>query len=103
VSHEITGSKQAKVDEPVLVTQTELAEGVQYEVIGTVNARARSGYSNAKTLFPLLADEARKIGANAVVGVEGGRHVSFFSWAAPHASGTAVRVDDPQALEASRG
>ena len=67
-------------------------------MIGVVRAEARAGYAHSDALFPRLAQEARKIGANAVVDASGGHQVKAFSWAAPYASGTAVRVDDMQQL-----
>ncbi|ASJ71971.1 hypothetical protein [Granulosicoccus antarcticus] len=87
----------------VLVTQSELPEGTSHTVLGTVKANARAGYGNVERLYPLLADEARALGANAVVGVEGGRMMSMWSWAAPTANGTAVRIDNESALSALPG
>jgi len=45
-----------------------------------------------------VATEAKNIGANAVINVEGGRHMTAFPCAAAYVEGTAVRVEDPQAL-----
>ncbi len=82
----------------VFVTQSELPEGASFTVLGTVKANARAGYGRVERLYPLLANEARALGANAVVGVEGGRRVSAWSFAAPIANGTAVRIEDEAAL-----
>ncbi|MFW6092437.1 MAG: hypothetical protein ACODAC_00590 [Pseudomonadota bacterium] len=87
----------------VLITQERLPDDVSHTVIGAVQAEARAGYSGAESLYPLLAEEARDMGANAVVNAEGGRKVSAFSWAAPFVRGTAIRVDDPQDLEGIEG
>ena len=76
--------------------------GVDHVVLGEVRADARAGYSSGTNLYPLLADEARKLGANAVIGVEGGRKVTLLSWAAAFVSGKAVKVD-PAALKALQG
>jgi uncharacterized protein YbjQ (UPF0145 family) len=54
-------------------------------------------------LYPLLAAEARKIGANAVVNAQGGRKVTAFSWSAPYVSGIAVKVEDPEKLKGLAG
>jgi hypothetical protein len=88
---------------PVLVSQGALPAGIQYKMIGSVQADARAGYDNAASLYPLLAVEAKKIGANAVVDVKGGHRVSAFSWAAPYVTGIAVKVDDPQKLKGLSG
>jgi len=86
-------------DGEVFVTQDELPDGIAFEVLGTVEARAGGGYSAVETLYPLLADEARKIGANAVIETRGGRRPSGFSWSAPFTNGTAVKVESLEELE----
>jgi uncharacterized protein YbjQ (UPF0145 family) len=50
-----------------------------------------------------LAAEAKKIGANAVIGATGGRRMTAFSWAAAYVSGTAVKVEDPEKLKGLAG
>jgi uncharacterized protein YbjQ (UPF0145 family) len=88
---------------PVFVTAAALPAGIEYKVLGTVKANHRVGYESADTLHPLLADEARKLGANAIMSVKGGRTVSAWSWAAAYSSGTAVRVVDPDKLKGLSG
>lgn len=88
---------------PVLVTQHALPAGVEYTVLGSVSADARAGYDSAASLHPLLATEARKLGANAVVNATGGRRMTAWSWSAPYTSGTAVKVEDPQKLKGVPG
>lgn len=85
------------------MTQAAIPEGIQYKVIGTVQADAKAGYDRAETLYPLLAAEARKLGANAVVNTQGGRRLTAFSWSAAYVHGTAVRVEDPGKLRALPG
>lgn len=86
-----------------VVSQAALPEGVEYEVIGTVNAESTFGYAAVETLYPSLAEEARKIGANGVINVKGGRKVTFTSWSAAHASGTAIKVENPADLDSLNG
>src|SRR5262245_35420189 len=88
---------------PVFVSESQLPAGIAYKVVGSVQADARAGYDSSTKLYPFLAAEARKIGANAVVGVVDGRRLTAFSWSAPHVSGTAVRVDDPEMLKGLSG
>lgn len=88
---------------PVVVSEAALPAGIKHVVIGTVQAEAKAGYSGGASLYPLLATEARNIGANAVVSVTGGRRVTAFSWAAPYVSGVAVRVEDPSKLKGLAG
>lgn len=84
---------------PVYLTTQSIPADVGYTVVGHVKANARQGYSKAETLYPMIVEEARKIGANAVMDVRGGRTVSAFSWAAPYVGGTAIRIDDTKKLE----
>ena len=88
---------------PVFISQAAMPEGIEYKVIGTVQADAQAGYDSVVTLYPLLAAEARKMGANAVVNAKGGRRLTAFSWAAAYVIGTAVKVDDPQKLKGLSG
>ena len=88
---------------PILVSQAAIPAGIEYKVVGSVQADARVGYESAVSLYPLLAAEAKKIGANAVVNTQRGRRLTPFSWSAAYVSGTAVKVDDPQQLKALPG
>jgi hypothetical protein len=88
---------------PVLVSQASIPAGIEYKVIGSVRANARAGYDSATLLYPLLAAEAKKLGANAVISTTGGRRVTAFSWAAAYVEGTAVKVQDPEKLKGLTG
>ena len=83
----------------VKVSQQALPPRVDYTVIGTVRANSSTGYSGPEALYPLIADEARKIGANAVMSAQGGRSPSAWSWAAPFVEGTAIWVEDEDDLK----
>jgi uncharacterized protein YbjQ (UPF0145 family) len=84
---------------PISLTTSTVPEDLGYEVVGHIKANARKGYDSVESLYPLLIDEARKVGANAVINVKGGRTVSAFSWAAPFVGGTAVKIDDLNKLK----
>lgn len=88
---------------PILISQEAIPINVEYKVIGSVQANARVGYDSVTSLYPLLAAEARRMGANAVVNAKGGRRVSAFSWSAAYVSGTAIKVEDPQTLKGLSG
>ena len=89
--------------DPILVTPSAIPPGVEHTVVGQVQAEARVGYDSVESLYPELAAEAKKLGANAVVHVKGGRKLALFSWAAAYASGVAVKVDDPAKLKGITG
>lgn len=88
---------------PILVSQAAIPSGIEYKVMGSVQADAQVGYDSAASLYPLLAAEAKKMGANAVVNAKGGRRVTAFSWSAAYVSGIAVKVNDPQKLKGLPG
>ena len=92
-----------KWEGPVFVSQETIPAGIEYKVIGSVQVNARAGYDNVVSLYPLLATEAKKIGANAVISAKGGRRVTAFSWAAAHVTGIAVRVENPEKLKGLSG
>ena len=102
-SHVISSAPVSAWSGPVFVTQQALPAGVEHQVIGSVSADATAGYDSVTTLYPLLAAEAKKIGANAVVSAKGARKVTALSWSAPYATGIAVRVKDPQKLKGLEG
>jgi hypothetical protein len=88
---------------PVVVLQSSLPAGIEFKDLGSVKANARGGYSSVESLYPILATEARKMGANAVINAKGGRTVTAWSWAAPYVGGTAVRVDNIEQLKGLPG
>lgn len=94
---------EAPWDGVVLVSQASIPAGVEYKVIGTVRANARAGYDSAVSLYPLLAQEAKKIGANAVINTKGGRRLTAFSWSAAYVSGTAIKVENAKKLKKISG
>jgi len=88
----------------VFITEEPVPEGMAHVVIGEIKANTReTRFSSAKGIYPLLADEARRVGANAVVNVEGGRRVDASAWTADFASGQAIRIDSVEALKSLPG
>ena len=102
-SNAVTASPATESAGPVLVSQEAVPTGIEYKVLGTVKANYRAGYDRAETLYPLLAAEAKKLGANAVVSTTGGRTVTAFSWSAAYVSGTAIRIGDAASLRRLSG
>jgi len=102
-SNAVPASPASKSEGPVLVSQEAVPTGIQYKVLGTVKANFRAGYDSAESLYPLLAAEAKKLGANAVVNTKGGRRVTAFSWSAAYVDGTAIRIGDTESLRRLSG
>jgi len=90
-------------EDPILVTASAIPPGVEHTVLGPVQAEARVGYDSVTSLYPDLAAEAKKMGANAVVHVKGGRKLALFSWSAAYATGIAVKVEDTEKLKGITG
>ena len=67
---------------------------IRHTVMGEVNA-SKEFYGSVNEIIPLLGDEARKIGADAVVNVATAQKMGMWAWARPVASGTAVKVERP--------
>ena len=88
---------------PVFVSQNSIPAELGHKVLGSVKANARTGTDRVEKLYPLLAEEARKMDANAVFNARGGHAPAAFSWAAPFVTGQAVRVDDPEKLKGIAG
>jgi hypothetical protein len=102
-SNAVPTTPASQSEGPVLVSQQAVPTGIEYKVLGTVKANFRAGYDSAESLYPLLAAEAKKLGANAVVNAQGGRRVTAFSWSAAHVSGTAIRIGDTESLRRLSG
>jgi hypothetical protein len=102
-SDAVPASPASRSEGPVLVSQEAVPTGIEYKVLGTVKANFRAGYDSAESLYPLLAAEAKKLGANAVVNAQGGRRVTAFSWSAAYVSGTAIRIGDTESLRRLSG
>jgi len=77
----------------VFVTSQALPAAVQYQVLGTITVGAAWYGSDDKAVAQLVA-KARKLGANVVIDEKTWWQPSGFSWAAPHASGRAIRVQN---------
>ncbi|MFK7963523.1 MAG: hypothetical protein AB8C46_06090 [Burkholderiaceae bacterium] len=88
----------------VFITEDPVPEGMAHVVIGEVTANTKdTRFSSSKTVYELLADDARRVGANAVVNVEGGRRVDATGWTAGFAAGQAIRIDSTEGLKALPG
>jgi len=84
----------------VFITEQTLPSSVEFELISTIEVEKKWYGSTANALMP-MAERARKLGANAVIQVRTWFAPSGFSWAAPHAAGQAVMVQDINLLESN--
>ena len=77
---------------PVLVLDGPLPASVRYEFIAQVKIREGGYRSSEQNQDRALARRARALGADAVIDVKRWRQPAGWSWAAPHADGSAVRI-----------
>jgi len=76
---------------PVLFIDNKPPANVRYEVIGEINI-GKVWYGGTDTLLAEMADKARALGADAVIEIGTWKQPSGFSWAAPHATGKAIKI-----------
>jgi hypothetical protein len=84
----------------VFVTSASLPVTAKYEVLGSLEV-GKVWYGSSDKLLQSLADGARKLGADAVVEVKTWHQPSGWSWAAPHGSGKAVKINEPASVDLS--
>jgi len=82
---------------PVCLMEAPLSPDVKHRVIGDVEA-SKQWYGHQSELVPHLADEARKLGANAVVKIKLSQQIGLWAWARPVGSGEAIQIDDFKAF-----
>jgi uncharacterized protein YbjQ (UPF0145 family) len=86
-------SASTTYDGKVFVTSQALPASVQYQTLGTITVGTVWYGSGDKAVGQLVA-KARKLGANVIIDEKTWWQPSGFSWAAPHASGRAIRVQN---------
>lgn len=77
-----------------------MPSSAKYEIIASLEV-GKVWYGTSDNALEALADGARKIGADAVVEVETWHQPTFGSWAAPHGSGEAVKITEPESIDFS--
>ena len=85
------GTAAAPHVEPVCVLKSPLPSSIPHTVVGEIDA-SRRWYGGVGTLIPLMADEARKMGADVVVNLRSGHKIGLFAWSTPYATGTGVKL-----------
>ena len=81
----------------VRIVRSDLPPGSSYEVLAALKA-IEGGYGELATAERKLADDARAIGADAVINVKVWHAPRFGAWAAPHAEGVAVKITKPESV-----
>jgi hypothetical protein len=97
-SSPVNQSKYASHNEKIFITEQSLPASVTFELISTIDV-GRIWYGSSTNVYVSMADRARELGANAIIQARTWHQPSGFSWAAPHGSGQAVRINDITALD----
>jgi uncharacterized protein YbjQ (UPF0145 family) len=75
--------------------RTTLPENIQLTVLGQVEESKElyvsDFYGSTDEILRLMADKARKMGAEAVINVSTHQRIGFWAWARPVGAGTAVK------------
>ncbi|NTV71558.1 MAG: hypothetical protein HGA71_15605 [Azonexaceae bacterium] len=93
----IQGASSGGVESRTLVTTNALPAEGDFKIIGPLNVHARWPGSTHKAT-KLLAEQAKSLGANAVVEARVWQDLAFPAGIAPHGSGIAVRIKDEELL-----
>jgi uncharacterized protein YbjQ (UPF0145 family) len=75
----------------ICMTRTSLPQTVAFTVVGQVEG-SKEFYGSVNEILPLMADEARKMGADAVMNLDTHQRIGLWAWARPVGTGTAVRL-----------
>jgi hypothetical protein len=85
-------------NDKVFITEQSLPSSVEFELISNIDV-GKIWYGSSSNVLTSMADKARELGANAIIQVKMWHQPSGFSWAAPHGSGQAVRINDIKILD----
>ncbi|OPX91911.1 MAG: PEGA domain protein [Pelotomaculum sp. PtaB.Bin104] len=82
----------------IFLTNEQLPLVLKYDVLGSIQV-GEDWYKSSDTALQAMANEARRMGANAVIEVKTWHQPSGRTWAAPFGSGIAVRVINPSLVD----
>lgn len=82
----------------VFITKLQMQDTTPCEQLGQIDVGITT-YSSMNKVYQRLADRARQMGADAVVGVTTWRQPSGWAWIAPQGLGQAVRFKDKSAID----
>lgn len=83
---------------PVCLLKSPMPQHVTHENLGLVESYSRF-YGSMDPILDALAEEARSIGANAVVRLNPRHKFGLVAWARPFADGQGVRIADPASFD----
>ena len=87
----------ASHDQQVCLLKTAMPASVKHRVVGAVES-SKEWYGSQTELYPLMADEARRLGADVVANMTTAHKIGMLAWARPVGSGSAVKLDNRRDL-----
>jgi len=72
--------------EPVCFLKSPLPTEITYTKIGEIRGSKKT-YGSLTEVLPLMAEEARSVGADAIINLETGHKIGAFAWARPVGKG----------------
>lgn len=81
----------ARHAEPVCFLRSPLPSDIPYTRIGEIRGGKKT-YGSVSEIIPLMAEEARSLGADAVVNLNTGQRMGAWAWARPVGTGVAVKL-----------
>jgi len=89
--------------EPVCMLRSPLPSNIGYTAIGEVRG-GKQTYGSINEVLPVMADEAREIGADAIINLQTSHKMGAWAWARPTGSGIGVKLNDKSSFScASHG
>jgi len=88
----------ASHNEPVCFIQGPLPSSIEYQVIGQILGSKR-WYGSSSEVLSVMANEARRVGADVVMKLVTGTDVNVIAWARPVGEGTAVKLKDKDSFD----
>lgn len=84
-------------DQQVCLLKTAMPANVRHSVVGAIES-SKEWYGSQTELYPLMADEARRLGADVVANMATAHKIGMMAWARPVGSGSAVKLDNRRDL-----
>jgi hypothetical protein len=84
--------------EPVCLVRAPLPSSIEYTVIGEVKGGKRF-YGSFSEVLAVMADEARRVGADAVIALKTETDVNAIAWARPVGNGKAIKLKDKSSFD----
>ena len=85
----------------VFLTEESLPKEFGYESLAQIEV-GKVWYGSDEKVYTTFAEEARKIGADAVMGIGTWHHPAGWSWASPQGTGKAIKFNNPSIVDLSK-